>query len=220
MPSEPRPRAAVQPSFRPFREPPIKTLRLGAAAALLPVGCAIHDFGDPASRYYAFPAGTTIVVERPIPIPAGSAHAKLQGGQAVAHAALHRYDPYCELEVDDVRETEQTVRPGRFAVTRIERRQEIGSTGAPLHLAAGPSAGARIDAGHGFGVGARIGQHDNAGGGAFALFGVHFRLRSDAQPNVRELRCNAGWALMPHAVYPTLGEMQRTLGPLLRIETP
>jgi hypothetical protein len=205
----------------------IKHLISGAAAALLLAACVTPDATDPTSRYYEFPTTTSVVVEQEIAIPPGTAHAKLQGGATVPHAQLRRYEPHCELEVNDVLDTAQSVHPGHFAVTRIQRQQQWGALETAILLAAAApdgewvTAGSRIggSVGVGIGFGTRVGRRDD-GGGSFALYSIHLRLQSAEQPNVRELRCNAGWDIMPHVQYPTLAEMRAALGPLIRIAIP
>ncbi len=74
--------------------------------ALVVSGCAV---GDRPSA-----AGALIVIPGPVPIPAGSAHARFQGGRQVA--ATGRLDPYCELEIRTVSEQRQEAMPGRYRV--------------------------------------------------------------------------------------------------------
>jgi hypothetical protein len=69
-------------------------------------GCAVDD--RPSA------AGALILIPRPVPIPAGSAHARFQGGRQVA--ASSRLDPYCELEIRTVSEQCQEALPGRYRV--------------------------------------------------------------------------------------------------------
>lgn len=221
-PRPPRPHPAAVPWAASF-----------LAAALL-AGCASTASDDPDSRYYQIPAGTQVIVRQAIDIAAGSAHATLQRGQRIAPEALRRYEPFCEIEVNDVRDAAQQVRPGRFAVTRIVRQQQQhGALAVPTRLAAregiaglgtlagfdigigvGVGSGGRF--GFGIGVGTAIGERD----GDLVLNAVHFRLQSGEQPNVRELRCSAGWAPSGDAVYPTLAEMRGALGTLIELAIP
>ena len=69
-------------------------------------GCALGD--RPRS------AGALIAIPGPVSIPAGSAHARFQGGRQVA--ATSRLDAYCELEIRTVSEQRQEALPGRYPV--------------------------------------------------------------------------------------------------------
>ena len=102
-----------------------------AAAGILLAGCTTVSVTDVSSSYYRLPASTTVIVRQSIAIPSGTAHVTLQDGQIVAIDRLRRYEPFCELEVNDVLDCEQQVRPGRFAATRIIRQQllELKSCG-------------------------------------------------------------------------------------------
>lgn len=181
------------------------------AASSLLAGCAPISVTDVSSSYYRLPASTTVVVRQTIAIPPGTAHVTLQDGQIVAIDRLRRYEPFCELEVNDVLETEQQVRPGRFTATHIIRRQEIGAEHPPALLAANTVTASKSDIANAAWILAALDD-------SLRLNLVHLRLQSAAQPNVRELRCAGGWAFTSTVAYPTLAEMNRALGALVSIE--
>ena len=135
----------------------------------------------------------------------------LQDGQVVAIDRLRRYEPFCELEVNDVLDSEQQVRPGRFAATQIIRQQELGAKHPPALLAASTVTASESDTANATWT---LASWDNP----LRLNQVHFQLQSGAQPNVRELRCAGGWAFTSNVAYPTLAEMNRALGALVSIE--
>lgn len=92
-------------SASPRRWPGAATLA-GLALGLVLGGCALSD--RPSA------AGALILISQPVPIPAGSAHARFQGGRQVAGTG--RLDPYCELEIRTVSERPQEALPGRYRV--------------------------------------------------------------------------------------------------------
>ncbi len=182
-----------------------------AAAGSLLAGCTPISVSDNASPYYQLPANTAVVVRQTITIPPGTAHVTLQDGRIVTIDHLRRYEPFCEFEVNDVVESEQQVRPGRFAAARIIRQQLLGAKRQPVLLAANTMTGSAND-----GEIAAIllaGLDDT-----LRLNEVHLRLHSAEQANVRELRCAGGWAFPSTVAYPTLAEMNRALGALISIE--
>lgn len=184
-------------------------LLLAVAAGGLLAGCAPISVSDISSSYYQLPTNTMVIVRQAIAIPPETAHITLQDGRIVAIDRLRRYEPFCEFEVNDVLETEQQVRAGRFAVTRIVRQQILGAERSPTLLAANTATG-----------------NDTATAtvllaaleDALRLNEVCLRLHSAEQANVRELRCSGGWAFISTVAYPTLAEMKHALGDLISIE--
>jgi len=61
----------------------------------------------------------SLVLEGPLMIPPHRAHAKFQRGRKVQ--VVNRYNPWCELETDEVSEQPQRIAPGRFRVGRIRQ---------------------------------------------------------------------------------------------------
>lgn len=185
--------------------------------------CSSQQTRDPGSRYFDLPSGTTLVVAQAIAIPAGYAHTVLQGGKVIDPSALRRYEPFCELEVNDVLEREQQVEPDRFAVVQSTRQQQQVRAEPPT-LLAGVGMGIGVGSGGRFGwslgIGFPLGSNDRDSGGRLALNVITMRLQSSAQPQVRQLRCSAGWADLTAAQYPTLAEMNATLGNWASIKLP
>ena len=174
-------------------------------------GCAPINVTDVSFSYFHLPTSTMVDVRQPITIPKETAHVTLQDGQVVAIDRLRRYEPFCELEVNDVLESEQQVGPGRFIATQIIRQQELGAKHPPALLAASTVTASESDTANATWT---LASWDNP----LRLNQVHFQLQSGAQPNVRELRCAGGWAFTSNVAYPTLAEMNRALGALVSIE--
>lgn len=184
---------------------------VAAAAGSFLAGCAPISLTDVSSTYYRLPATTTVIVRQTITIPPGTAHVTLQDGRIVTIDHLRRYEPFCEFEVNDVVESEQQVRPGRFAAAPIIRQQLLGAKRQRVLLAANTMTGSANDSG--IGTILLAGRDD-----PLILNEVHLRLQSAEQPNVRELRCAGGWGFPSTVAYPTLAEMNRALGALISIE--
>jgi hypothetical protein len=64
--------------------------------------------------------GLRLAVARPVPLPAGSAHAIFQHGRVVGAAS--QFEPFCELEVNTVRPERRMLRTGHYRVTRRVHR--------------------------------------------------------------------------------------------------
>lgn len=183
---------------------------LVATAGGLLAGCAPIGVVDVSSFHYRLPASTTVVVRQTITIPPGTAHVTLQDGRIITLDQLRRYEPFCEIEVDDVLESEQQVRPGRFSAVRIIRQQLIGKY-QPALLAANMATEAESAAGTRAMLLAALDD-------TFRLNEVRLQLHSPEQMNVRELRCAGGWAFTSNVAFPTLAEMNRALGAFVSIE--
>ncbi len=83
-----------------------------ACAVLLVVGCEGLQRNEVRTPLF-------LVLEEPLMIPPHQAHAKFQRGRKVQ--GVNRYDPWCELETDEVSEQPRRIEPGRFLVGRIEQ---------------------------------------------------------------------------------------------------
>ena len=100
----------IRPLVRPVGgslRPSVPGCGLGALLlALMSGGCTLGD------RLGA--EGLLVEIPAPVTIPAGSAHARFQGGRQVAAAS--RIEPYCELEIKTVSERPQQAQPGRYPI--------------------------------------------------------------------------------------------------------
>ena len=122
-------------------------------------------------------------------IPGGSATLKFQ--RAVKVSAADRFTPFCEFEVNRVSEQPQSVAPGRFRVTGVGYRVVGDSvTRIPIIMGRDRSCDDPI------------------------YPEVRFRLRAEAQPNVRSLTClNVCIHCRSGCYYPGPAQIQAIVGP-------
>jgi hypothetical protein len=176
---------------------------VGMGWVLLLGGCAGLQSPDPASPYYAYPAGWGVQLNRPLQIPPDAATVRLQYGKIVPRNSVQEYDPFCVVELDTVRSEVQTLQPGRFEVWRVTRSV------SPVAAAASPFV--------------RAAYVDDDGDPTFLYFKTEFRLRDPAQPNLRGMSC--AWnqmapgnrALMRHL---TLAEIRQAVGDWITLIPP
>lgn len=169
---------------------------IGFALVLFLGGCAGLQSADPASPYYAYTAGWTVQLNRPLTIPADAATVRLQYGRIVPRNSVQEYDPFCVVELETVRAEPQTLQPGRFEVWRVTRSINPVTAAAQSPLT-------------------KVRHGDDDGDPSFLYFITEFRLRDPAQPNLRGMRC--AWnqmapvnrMLMRHL---TLDEIRGALG--------
>ncbi|WP_058558043.1 hypothetical protein [Thiohalocapsa sp. ML1] len=94
----------------------VHTLRASAVAliAALLGGCALPTApggGD---------TGLRVEIRRPVPLPAGSAHANFQFGRVVRGTNL--FEPFCQLEANLVAPERRDLLPGAYRVSRVGNR--------------------------------------------------------------------------------------------------
>jgi hypothetical protein len=157
-----------------FEEETMKRLLTLIFALLGPVAMSLA-----ASDYlYHTAAGSRLVLNQPIEIPAHTATVYFQGGRVVSPADLDEYYPHCLLLSRVVAEQSQAVPPGEFVVRRAfpyeEEHSRAGSE--PVHLA---------------GLGIGIGVGGTAGGGARTsyYFTTRFELTSTSFPDAMYFEC-------------------------------
>jgi hypothetical protein len=152
------------------------------------------------SPFHILPAGSRLLLKQEITIPARSAGVMLQGGRVVSDKDVNQYHPHCRLEVNDVRDTTQSVAADEFVVRRArqEDHQVMGS---------------------GF---MKAGLHNMRKASAtptYHVFRTILDLESPRQPQVRWLTCQQ-WSEPAIGVHVTIREMRQTLGEIIQLQLP
>lgn len=88
-------------------------------AAVL-AGCQSAASYDINSSGYRIPAGSSLIVNKELPIPSGQRHVKLQHGKPVS--GVDEFKINCEIRVHDLGMT--SIRPGRFRITNVGEGRE------------------------------------------------------------------------------------------------
>jgi hypothetical protein len=160
-------------------------------------GCAVA----PNEKYsgYAPPAGTRLILKQDLTIPPGQAGVVLQYGGVVSESHRNFYHPSCRLEVNDVRDTPQTVKPDEFVARRVERDAPSASISRPVLVADGAGV--------------------SGGGPAFFVFRTLFYLESARQPQVRALVCQQ-WSDPGLGQHLTIEEIRAALGSIMELQLP
>lgn len=163
---------------------------------LLLAACQTAGPLDENSPFLVLPAGSRLVLKQELTIPAHSAGVLLQGGQVVSGNDVKQYHPHCRLEVNDVRDTTQTVRADEFVVRRA--RQESQMVARPGLMKAGFRKSGTI---------------------SYYVFRTILDLRSERQPQVRWLTCQQ-WAEPALGQHVTIREMRTALGEIMALRLP
>lgn len=154
---------------------------------------------DEHSNLYPLPVGSRFTLKQDLAIPAGSAHVDLQGGRAVSLRDLNLYHPHCRFDVQDVRETEQIIRPDDFRVKRVYRQTTDLVARQPRLI--------------------QVRRVSDDGGPTFLIYRTVFDLESARQPQVRRLTCQR-WDQPALGDHLSLKEIRAALGSYFVVTLP
>ena len=143
------------------------------------------------SPYYTVPAGSKLLLHKPLTVPASKAGVYFQGGKVLSHKDVDEYYPHCKLEVRDVKDTPQSIEPDEFVVYKVVEGEDYSALAYPRLAGLGI-----ISAGNGAG---RV------------MYFTNFYLRSDKQPHVMLLICQH-WEDPTDAEYLTVRQIRKALG--------
>jgi len=174
----------------------------GATAVVLATGCAT---GGGYARSVIAP-GSVVTLHEPLRMPTGEARVYIQGGRPIAHGDINEFRPFCSfgLERKGGEALVDVIRPGRFDVVRRAHSWAAA--------AAARRNGVRVAAN---GTLALRGSFEGGGPERYTVY-TELKLSALEQPQVDDLRCQydrVDWIVR----YPTLEEMQATLGGLATI---
>lgn len=170
--------------------------------ALLPLclllgACQTTGPLDENSPYHVLPSGSRLILKQKLTIPAHSAGVLLQGGRVVSRQDVNQYHPHCRLEVQEVRETAQTVVPDEFVVRRARQYTHAWARGGFV----------------------KADWRYAVGGPSYLVFETILDLRSERQPQVRWLTCQQ-WSDPAFGQHVTTREMRVTLGEIITLQLP
>jgi hypothetical protein len=144
----------------------------------------------------------TFVLHKDIRVSPGQAHAVFQAGGHAGGAG--EYAPHCELEVRPVREAAQYIRAGVFEIRGVRGfTHYVKQTASRIQLASAD----------GF-------QLVSDDGGEWIMLAYHFTLHADDQPDVMRLICGGAYNYPFYARYPTVEDMQQSLGDAASLALP
>jgi len=175
-----------------------------ALGTLLILGCESTPVDRESSTAFKIPAGTKLVVNQELIIPAETASILIQDGKVAAGKKVRHYHPHCRLEVRDRKEQPQSVQPDTFVAVKVLDFYEV-VLARPLQVA-------------------QLGTTDQGimvAQDASPSFNyiTELRLESESQPNVSRLQCMK-WNVPPDSDYVTVEEIRAVLGDLMTIELP
>lgn len=189
----------------------MRRLVFGSVLVLTLVACQTTRYdGDESSPHFAPPAGTRVMLNRELTIPPEQVSVMLQNGQVVRPAEVNTYYPHCKFEVRRRLDVPQTVKPGEFLVTRVERNLLHG-------VDAGTARYARVSVG--IGIGINMGGGVSGDGPSVQTYATRMNLRSDTQPDVFRLTCGQ-WGYPYDGEHVSINGMRRALGDIITLRLP
>ncbi len=145
---------------------------------------------DTSSQFYSVTVGATFTLNRPITILPNMTSVYLQNGKTSSSRDIDFYYPNCKFELYTISESERTVQPDTFVVTRIIDDAENASIDEVLYasLASGGSDGP-----------------------LFLNYLTMMYLKSEKQPDVYRITCQ-NWDDVPDGKYLSIDQMRQALG--------
>jgi hypothetical protein len=161
-------------------------------------GCAGQRSVSPDSPNTILPVGSTIVLEQPLSVDAGTVSFWIQNGKRTGRRNV--YYPACKLEMWTRAKEDRTIAPDEFRVTRVTRDWMVGASDLPFRQAV-------------------LSFNDDDGGPSLFVMATVIYLKSASQPDVYRLTCEQ-WEVPPNPEHVTINEMISTLRGVMRIEMP
>lgn len=148
---------------------------------------------DPYYAYNLPPVGSTLVLKKPITIPAGKVRVFLQHGEVFSKADFDRYEPSCSPELRKLADVDREIRPDRFLITKVERLMQ--------EVVRRPASRAGL-----------LKVYLENSGKPMVVHGYHLWLGSDKQPDVMRMTCRGFFNDLNRAVPPSLNDVRKALG--------
>ncbi len=140
------------------------------------------------------PVGSSLVIKKPITVPADETRIFLQRGELLRKSKFDRYEASCSLELRKLAESPREIQPDTFIVGRVERLMQrvVRNDPAPE----GPM---------------KVGMDDD-GGTPLVVRGYHLWLGSERQPDVMRMTCRGYFDDINRAEPPSFNDIRRSLG--------
>ncbi len=157
------------------------------------------------NSYFEISPHATIEITQELSVPANSARAFFQNGELLSHTGINLYNISCEILINTVSESRQTIAPGVFTITSISQSESPVVMTKSIQVAA---------------LNFNYRQYALGGGGGDSPVDIHryFKFKLSAhEPSkqitqVRSLTCRGVQDEPYNAILPTFNEMQAAVG--------
>jgi len=167
--------------------------------SLFIAGCAYQPPKDVNSSFYSPPAGSRLLLNSALTIPANDTQVRIQDGKVIH--SIWDYDAYyanCNFELRQIAEVERTIQPDSFAISRVVRDTENVMLNSSTMVAS-----------------ANLFASSN-GGPPNVDYMVIMDLHSPRQPEVARITCRH-WEDPNEASHLTITQIRKTLGDLFTL---
>lgn len=183
---------------------------------VLASGCGMSLKNTPSSIKQLVPVGSRIVLNQPIVIEQERRSAYIFRGKVVPYNNVDVYYPHCQIFMHKVSAKARQIAPDSFELTKVNEWEDYTSSRtirvASLDVA-GLNASGRFGGGISVGVGVGVGD----GGPSLIKYATILSLRSDKQPEVKEMVC-LHWGDRGSIDFLTLEELKSALGNIFTIQ--
>ncbi len=178
-------------------------LRLAVAALVVPLLTACATTGPDEGWGRVPKVGTRMTLNQDIVVPAGKSRVHIQYGKVVPHSQLNQPYPYCSFRLVRSKQelgTPQTILADEFIIEKVYRRVDMMSANTPFQVA---QALILLTT-----------NRDSA-----QTLAITMEIASPRQPEVTSFIC-AAWGIPDVFNYPSLGEIDNTLGEVITMYPP
>jgi len=156
--------------------------------------------------YYQISSDASIEITRELSVPANSARAYLQNGELLRHTGINLYNTSCEVLINTVSESRQTISPGIFTILSIEQNESPIVMSQTIQVAALDFSYQQYARGGGSGSGSPVDIK------RYYRFKLAAQDQEKQLTQVRSITCRGSQDEPYKARLPTFNEMQAAVG--------
>jgi hypothetical protein len=169
----------------------------------------VNGVPNETSPYYQLAAGSELILEKKVHVPAGGNQLYFQNGRTMDWHEVNIYLPHCALKVASKQAAARPIHPDRFSVGRTYAERFFQRVHAPEKLPALETAALGTFT---------VTDLDRDTGFDYEVVAIVMELHSERQPEVSALIC-ADWGLAQDTLHITVQKIRRALGPFFTIKT-
>jgi hypothetical protein len=166
------------------------------------IGCTDVPLTSSNPGLYSLPEGSILKLNQALTIPARKARTGIQYGKPTR--GVDKWHPYCEVVVNTLSDSQATIVPGNYRVTKIRRAQI-------------PYAGTQPDGGNLLASTSAAGLTIAQSPSYAWLYKTTVSLESTDYPDIRQIECGAVFGTGYDARHMTVREFEETVGKVITL---